>query len=519
MANRDKVQASNGLLDSESEDEETMFDFQSQDERQIGKHISMLFRWIAMGIIYTIPGPHLLAITCNVHATLDKIGLLFVSRAIGILLGASASHRIIYKLKGYGVLCLSLLAMGVLLSVFSEVTKLSGAVCMMFAIGVAYGVAIEGYSIMDTSCRLYKPGNLNKKALALSLGAAIASAISIPFIKNKTKINHFNKTMSNASVILAGQLRANDFVFPARICPSTIAFDKALPVCTVPLYLLLIAMLYMMCKKSYDLQINQPDSPVVNLIADWRVYGLRFVLFAVMFFYHGSYVIAAIVLFSYIMLGPFDIDAKKSCLLLMMLWFSFAFGLILQQIILLKVTRTERRLGVAFAKSCICFIASILLMKIDNTNGLTLSLFVYMFFMAELGTVVHEALTKQGIVTDILVNKMRQFAEALAEAIFPVSTLSLMYHKGWHALSFTVLVISVMQFLACTVLALCPTGLHRDMLSLNYENLSTTGVEQGNNGKKIRKEIKRLLGGHTDQEVSYVTSEEEVVFDKKRKGR
>lgn len=372
---------------------------------------------------------------------------------------------------------------------------------------------------MDTSCRLYKPGNLNKKALALSLGAAIASVISIPFIKNMTKINHFNKTMSNASVILAGQLRANDFVFPARICPSTIAFDKALPVCTVPLYLLLIAMLYMMCKKSYDLQINQPDSPVVNLIADWRVYGLRFVLFAVMFFYHGSYVIAAIVLFSYIMLGPFDIDAKKSCLLLMMLWFSFAFGLILQQIILLKVTRTERRLGVAFAKSCICFIASILLMKIDNTNGLTLSLFVYMFFMAELGTVVHEALTKQGIVTDILVNKMRQFAEALAEAIFPVSTLSLMYRKGWHALSFTVLVISVMQFLACTVLALCPTGLHRDMLSLNYENLSTTGVEQGNNGKKIRKEIKRLLGGHTDQEVSYVTSEEEVVFDKKRKGR
>lgn len=48
MANRDKVQASNGLLVSESEDEESMFDFQSQDERQIGKHISMLFRWIAM---------------------------------------------------------------------------------------------------------------------------------------------------------------------------------------------------------------------------------------------------------------------------------------------------------------------------------------------------------------------------------------------------------------------------------------------------------------------------------------
>ena len=42
------MQTSNGLLDSESEDEETMFDFQSQDERQIGKHISMLLRWIAM---------------------------------------------------------------------------------------------------------------------------------------------------------------------------------------------------------------------------------------------------------------------------------------------------------------------------------------------------------------------------------------------------------------------------------------------------------------------------------------
>ena len=48
MADRDKVQTSNGLLDSDSEDDETMFDFQSQDERQIGEHISMILRWIAM---------------------------------------------------------------------------------------------------------------------------------------------------------------------------------------------------------------------------------------------------------------------------------------------------------------------------------------------------------------------------------------------------------------------------------------------------------------------------------------
>ena len=378
---------------------------------------------------------------------------------------------------------------------------------------------------MDSSCRVYKPGNLNKKALALSLGAAITSVISIPFVKSMIKINYLNRTMSDlfindtTSVILRHRIGVKNFVFPATICPTAIPFDKALLISTVPLYLLLLALLYMICRKSCDLQINQPDSPVVNLIADWRVYGIRFMLFSIMFFYHGSYVIAAVVLFSYIMLGPFDINTTKSCLLLMMLWFSFAFGLILQHIILLKITRTERRLGVAFAKSCICFIASILLMKIDNTNGLTLSLFVYLFFMAELGTVAQEALVKQGIVTDTLSKTMRQFAEALAEAIVPVSTLSLMFHKGWHALSFTVLVISVMQFLACTVLALCPTGLHRDMLSLNYENLSTTGVEQGNNGKKIRKEIKRLLGGYTDQEVSYVTSDEEVVFDKKRKAK
>ena len=78
------------------------------------------------------------------HTTLDQIGLLFVSRAVGILLGKFTSNKIINKLKGYGVLCFALLAMGILLSLFSNVTTLAGAVGVMFAIGTAYGVATEG---------------------------------------------------------------------------------------------------------------------------------------------------------------------------------------------------------------------------------------------------------------------------------------------------------------------------------------------------------------------------------------
>ena len=112
--------------------------------RQIASKVANRHDFLFQGITYSIPGPHLLAFACNVHTTLDKIGLLFVSRAIGILLGTFASNKIINKLKGYGVICLALLAMSILLSLFSNVTNLAGAVGVMFAIGAAYGVAAEG---------------------------------------------------------------------------------------------------------------------------------------------------------------------------------------------------------------------------------------------------------------------------------------------------------------------------------------------------------------------------------------
>lgn len=368
---------------------------------------------------------------------------------------------------------------------------------------------------MDISNGLYKAGNLNKKAFALSVGAALSPMISSPFLKKMTKHDHYSNYTTKAYSLLQNDVSVAKPVIPGITCPTEVDyFAKSFWLATIPCVLLLIATCYsIFCSTEHSFKCESGNHARCN--SNWSVYIFRVVLFAVLFLYQGIYRIVELVMFTYIILGPFDINSSKASLLVMMLWSAFAFGHILQHIILLKVVRAERQLGIVFIQSCICFVMSILLLKIGNSNMLTISLFVYMFFVSELGPLAQEIFLNQGILTDVLTKKLSMYADAMAEAIFPVASLALMYHKGWQAFGFTCLVISIIQFLACTFLALCPSPVRRDMLSLNYENLSLNTQEDGN-GRKIRKEIKKLLGGYSDQGVSYITSDEEVVFDTRR---
>ena len=369
---------------------------------------------------------------------------------------------------------------------------------------------------MDISNGLYKAGDLNKKAFALSIGAGLAPVISSPFLSTFTKVTNFSNQTATKSTTLPNSMKDRNSIFPGTVCPQDTDFAKSFWLISAPCIILLLVFCYTIFQSSGNQVTNESGSQAVRSSRDWKVYSFHFVLFAVVFFYRGLYRIAELVIFTYIILGPFDINITKASLLVMMLWAAFAFGHIMQHIVLLKVVRAERRLGITFFKACICFVMSILLLKIDNSNALTISLFVYMFFVSELGPLAQEILLNQGIITEPLARKISMYADAMAEAIFPVASLALMHSKGWQALAFVILVISVLQFLACTFLALCPLAVKRDMFSLNYENLSLNTQEDGN-GRKIRKEIKKLLGGYTDHEVSYVTSEEEVVFDKKKR--
>ena len=366
---------------------------------------------------------------------------------------------------------------------------------------------------MDYSNGLKKPGSFNKATFALSLGAAVAPLISSPFLGELKNVNSLNKTRSLA----ISNDKEDLIVFPGFVCLEKSDFGKSFWISTIPCCLLIFQICYVTCSNSNrdvgSLSGNSRGSRTIS----WKVYGLRFILFLVLLLYGGIYRIAELVVFSYIALGPFDINPTKACLLVMMLWVALAFGHILQHIVLIRIERVERRLGIAFLKSCVCLIMSILLMKIDNTNGLTLSLFVYMFFVSELSPLVHDAVSGYAMTSEAMVKKLNLLADAFAEILFPVASLALMYQKGWHALSFTIMVISVLQFLLCSFLALYPFSENREISSLQYENLA--GSMEDGNGKKIRKEIRKLLGGYTDQEVSYVTSDEEVVFDLKRRSK
>ena len=304
-------------------------------------------------------------------------------------------------------------------------------------------------------------------------------------------------------------------IFPGTLCLHGSNFGKSFWLTIVPCAVLLIILCYFLFQSSTSSIRHDTEQGVVRNSQDWTVYASNLLLFTVVFFYRGIYRIAESVFFVFIILGPFDINKTKASLFLMILWIAFAFGHILQQIINLKVVRAERKLGIVFFKSCICLIVSILLLKIDNTDALTISLLVYMFVVSELGPMGQDILLKQGVTTERLMWKLAMFADTLAEMIFPASALALMYTKGWRVLTFVILAISVLQFLACSALALCPLAAGRNVLAMDYENLSMNKQEDGNR-RRMRKEISKLLGGYTDHEVSYATSDDEVVFDKRR---
>lgn len=383
---------------------------------------------------------------------------------------------------------------------------------------------IPGYRIMDVSNGMYKAGELNKRTLALSIGAATAPVISSPFLSIVTKVPHLSnitnesRNVSQETMIHKGKESGAHTIFPGTICPVETEFEKSFGLASVSSILLLFLLCYVIFQNTANPVASETESQAVQSNRACSRYVLCFALFLVTFLYHGIYKIAELVIFAYIILGPFEINSNQACLLIMMLWVAFAFSHILQHVILLKIKKAEQRLGIAFAKASICFIMSILLLKIDSSNMLTVSLFVYMFFISELGPLAQDIFIKQGIVTDTVSRKLAMYGDALAEASFPVAALALMYSKGWHSLAFTIMVVSIFQFLACTFLAISPLVVKTDMFLLNYENLAFSAQED-RNGRKIRKEIKQLLGGYTDHEVSYVTSDDEVVFDKRFRHR
>lgn len=370
---------------------------------------------------------------------------------------------------------------------------------------------------MDISNGLYRGGDLNKRSFALSIGAAIAPVISSPFLTTVVKSSPgWNNTIQKHTLIADKHHQSLMIsIFPGTLCPHESNFGKSFWLTIVPCVILLIILCYFLFQSSANSIRIDLEQGVLRNSKDWIVYASNLLLFTVVFFYRGIYRIAELVIFVYIIIGPFDINKTKASLFLMMLWIAFAFGHILQQIINLKVVQAERQLAVVFFKSCICLIVSIFLLKIDGTNALTISLVVYMFVVSELGPMGQEILLKQGVTTERLMWRLAMFADALAEMIFPASALALMYSRGWQVLTFVILAISVLQFLACSALALCPLAAKRNVLAMDYENLSMNKQEDGNR-RKMRKEISKLLGGYTDHEVSYATSDEEVVFDKRR---
>ena len=370
--------------------------------------------------------------------------------------------------------------------------------------------------MMDVANGLYKGSGINKQLLVVAIGAAIAPVISSPFFTTVTKYDPGSNHTAQISNILEAKKHLKLIsIFPGTICPPESNFGKSFWLTVVPCIILLLIHCYFVFQDSTSPIGSNLEQANGNRNGNLRLHFLNLVLFAVLFLYKGVYRLMELVIFTFIVLGPFEINNTKASLFVMLLWIAFAFAHILQQIIFLKIFRTERQLAIVFIKACICFVMSVVLLKTDSTNALTISLFLYMFFLSELGPLGQDIFLKQSITTVHLSWKLEIFADAFAEIMFPAMSLALMYKKGWQALAFVIIAISVLQFLACSLLALCPLAVKRDILSLNYEHLSSNKHEDGNR-RRMRKEISKLLGGYTDQEVSYVTSDEEVVFDKRR---
>ena len=381
---------------------------------------------------------------------------------------------------------------------------------------------VPGCRTMDMSNGLYGAGDLNKRSFALSIGAAIAPVISNPFMTTVAQADPIgNKTAQKLSTITNIKYHESMVIsiFPGTLCPLNSDFGKSFWLTIVPCIVMLLMLCYFMFQNSTSTTSNdfehRRDSSRGSS-KDRKVYAFHTLLFIVIFFYRGFYRLAELVFFSYIILSPFEINKVKACLFVMILWAAFAFGHILQQIVTLKVVGSEKQLGIVFFKACVCLIISIALLNAESTNALTINLFVYMLFVSELGPLGQEILLKQGTVSGHMTGKLAMVADALAEALFPAVSLALMYTKGWHAVAFVILAISLFQFLASSALALCQLAIKRDTLSLNYETLSSNKQDDGNR-RRIHKEVSRLLGGYTDHEVSYATSDEEVVFDKRRR--
>ena len=370
--------------------------------------------------------------------------------------------------------------------------------------------------MIDIANGIYKGSGLSKQLLVVAVGAAIAPVISSPFFTTVTKYNPgSNQTAQTSNMVEAKKHLKLISIFPGTVCPIESNFGKSFWLTVVPCVILLLVQCYFVFQDSASPIGSSSEQTDCNSNRNWRMYVLNLALFAVVFLYRGVYRLMELVIFTFIIAGPFEISNTKASLFVMLLWVAFAFAHILQQIIFLKIVRTESQLGIVFIKACICFVMSIVLLKTDSTNALTISLFLYMFFISELGPLGQDIFLKQNITTRRLSWKLEVIADALAEIMFPAMSLSLMYRKGWQTLAFVIIAVSVLQFLACSLLTLCPWAVKRDILSLNYEHLSSNKHEDGNR-RRIRREISKLLGGYTDQEVSYVTSDEEVVFDKRR---
>eukprot|EP00794_Sanderia_malayensis_P017021 gene17021-18735_t len=513
------------ILPDSSDDEDTTLDFVAyrENDKDVGHCSLMLFTWATLGLIFSLPGPTLLAISCSLCTELEQSALLFVSRGIGTLIGAVVGRSLIYRAKRYGVLLLSLLSLIVAISVFPVAKNISSAAGIMFVVGLAYGVSKEGYTIMETSTNSGSraKGDLNKRMIAFVLGVAAAPLIAMPFVQNIVPLNRYNGT-ANATAWSTGCRKLNsDWTCFSNEDNN---FGKSMWLITIPLYILVASLITMLVRKSAFLNITSQSNNNNNIVrpVDFKVYALGFVTFGVMFFYQGCFMITSLLLFPYVMLGQFELDKNKASILVSLLWVTFSFGSLMLQLLLKRARKLELRLGIGVCKSGICFVSAILLMKIENGNAQTLLLFIYMFFLADINITITQDVVanRQEVFSKQSLNTMHIVATSLAEILLPYFSLSLMYHKGGHSMTFAIMFASLMLLLSCALLSFCPARLQRSgVVSMSYENLNNGRIaeeEDGNNRRNIHKQIKSLLGGHTDQESTVEASEDEVLFDKRR---
>ena len=248
----------------------------------------------------------------------------------------------------------------------------------------------------------------------------------------------------------------------------------------------------------------------------WKMILLYALITVYMLFYHGNRSIFTFLLFSYAVLGPVkeDFTVGKALFLNGLFWTFYLTG-IASMILLTKVIkRTEKHLVIYISKAAGCLIMAVVFILTKDIYGLELTTLVYGLSLGGLIMFIETIAKQQHIVADKLMSKMNFLSIASSMAIFPYMSLTLIHNYDWPGMTFIILGTSLGLLVVCALLVFFPFNLQRELMSLQYQHLRQG--QQEDNGEKLHKEIKRLLGSATDPESGYQTTDDEVVFDKKR---